>query len=77
LFGANINRSPTSYLLNPENERGQYADEGDTDKNMLLLKLAADDGANVGVISWFSVHGTSMNASNLVSDRPMYRFHYF
>ena len=39
---ANINRSPTSYLENPVEERAQYA--ADTDKNMLLLKLVDDEG---------------------------------
>lgn len=38
LEGANINRSPTSYLLNPQDERDSYP-EGDTDKNMLLLEI--------------------------------------
>jgi neutral ceramidase len=59
---ANINRSPSSYLENPEEERAQY--NADTDKNMLLLKLVADDGGLIGVINWFSVHGTSMNNTN-------------
>ena len=36
--GANINRSPTAYLRNPPSERALYA-EGDTDKNMTLLKF--------------------------------------
>ena len=43
LFDSNINRSPTSYLLNPEDERAQYTDDGDTDKNMLLLKFVEED----------------------------------
>lgn len=65
LFGANINRSPTSYVLNPKEERDFYATEGDTDKNMLLLKFTSITRNNtLGVLNWFSVHGTSMNASN-------------
>lgn len=63
LYDSNINRSPTSYLLNPQQEREQYP-EGDTDKNMLLLKLVGDDGELIGVINWFAVHGTSMNNTN-------------
>lgn len=39
LYGANINRSPTSYLLNPQDERDEYSEDGDTDKTMLLLKF--------------------------------------
>ena len=35
LEGANINRSPTSYLLNPD--AADY--DADTDKNMLLLQV--------------------------------------
>ena len=37
---ANINRSPTSYLLNPEEERNLYSKEGDTDKTMLQLEFS-------------------------------------
>jgi neutral ceramidase len=64
LLGANINRSPTSYLRNPQSERDQYAD-GNTDKDMTLLKfIDAKSGAPVGMVNWFSVHGTSMNNTN-------------
>lgn len=66
LFDSNINRSPSSYLLNPQSERDEYADEGDTDKNMLLLKFASHNGSDVGALTWFAVHGTSMNGTNLV-----------
>ena len=37
LLGANINRSPTSYLKNPAEERAQYVH--DVDKEMTLLKV--------------------------------------
>ena len=64
LYDANINRSPTSYLLNPEEERQQYED-GDTDKDMLLLKFtSADNKTPIGMLNWFAVHGTSMNNTN-------------
>lgn len=63
LDDANINRSPTSYMLNPKDERDQYP-EGDTDKNMILLKLVDDENNLIGVINWFAVHGTSMNNTN-------------
>ena len=62
LDDSNINRSPTSYLLNPEEERAQYS--ADTDKNMLLLRMIGDDGSDIGVLNWFAVHGTSMNNTN-------------
>ncbi|KAJ1416554.1 Neutral/alkaline nonlysosomal ceramidase, partial [Ochromonadaceae sp. CCMP2298] len=64
LYGANINRSPTSYLLNPSEERAKY--DGDTDKNMFLLNLLSGDKP-VGVLNWFAVHGTSMNNTNTLT----------
>eukprot|EP00521_Asterionellopsis_glacialis_P018528 CAMPEP_0195296218 /NCGR_PEP_ID=MMETSP0707-20130614/18994_1 /TAXON_ID=33640 /ORGANISM="Asterionellopsis glacialis, Strain CCMP134" /LENGTH=751 /DNA_ID=CAMNT_0040357659 /DNA_START=41 /DNA_END=2293 /DNA_ORIENTATION=- len=64
LKDSNINRSPSSYLLNPKSERDEYSDEGDTDKNMLLLKFTTEDGTDIGTLNWFSVHGTSMNGTN-------------
>lgn len=66
LHGANINRSPTSYLLNPEEERERYKDIGDTDKTMLQLKFETLQGNATGILNWFAVHGTSMNASNVL-----------
>lgn len=62
LEDSNINRSPTSYLLNPEQERAKY--NGDTDKNMLMLKMVGEDGSDIGSLNWFAVHGTSMNNTN-------------
>ena len=67
LYESNINRSPTSYLLNPESERAQYP-EGDTDKNMLLLNfISQKTGKTMGVLNWFAVHGTSMNNTNTLT----------
>jgi neutral ceramidase len=58
LYDSNINRSPTSYLLNPQEERDQYPD-GDTDKNMMLLKFtSAATGKPLGVLNYFAVHAT-------------------
>ncbi|CAE7435583.1 dcd2B [Symbiodinium microadriaticum] len=62
LEDSNINRSPTSYLLNPEQERARYT--ADTDKNMLLLRMVGEDGSDIGAVNWFAVHGTSMNNTN-------------
>jgi neutral ceramidase len=67
LMDASINRSPSSYLLNPQSERNKYADEGDTDKTMLMLKFISDQKKPLGALNWFAVHGTSMNNTNLVS----------
>lgn len=68
LYDSNINRSPTSYLLNPQEERDQYP-EGDTDKTMLLLEFLSEKklGAPMGVLTWFAVHGTSMNNTNTLT----------
>lgn len=67
LYESNINRSPTSYLLNPQAERDQYP-EGDTDKTMLLLNMISEkSGKSMGVLNWFAVHGTSMNNTNTLT----------
>ncbi|NXU84331.1 ASAH2 ceramidase, partial [Xiphorhynchus elegans] len=57
-----INRSPFSYLANPESERNRYS--SNTDKEMVLLKMVAEDGQELGLISWFAVHPVSMNNTN-------------
>ena len=56
LLDSNINRSPSSYLLNPQEERDLYP-EGDTDKNMLLLRFSSGNKV-LGAINWFAVHAT-------------------
>eukprot|EP00494_Astrolonche_serrata_P027820 UN28084 len=54
LYESNINRSPTSYLLNPQSERDSYPD-GNTDKNMMLLHFQQTEGnKDIGVLNWFS-----------------------
>jgi len=62
LQDANINRSPTAYLENPEEERAQFL--YDVDKEMTVLVLEDDEGDAIGAFSWFPVHGTSMNNTN-------------
>ena len=77
LVGANINRSPTAYLRNPASERAQYP--ANTDTLMVLLKMTTAGsltpcmlcrvtltpaGEDLGMLNWFSVHGTSMNNTN-------------
>ncbi|KAK0576441.1 hypothetical protein LWI29_017522 [Acer saccharum] len=60
---AGINRSPSAYLLNPPEERAQYA--ANVDKEMTLLKFV--DGASeksIGAFSWYATHGTSMSKDN-------------
>ncbi|GFQ94176.1 neutral ceramidase B [Trichonephila clavata] len=62
LFNASINRSPTSYLNNPPEERENYKTNVDT--NMLLLKFTDLNRKPIGMINWFAVHCTSMNNTN-------------
>ncbi|KAJ8978006.1 hypothetical protein NQ317_004551 [Molorchus minor] len=63
LLEANINRSPASYLFNPEEERAKYP--YDVDKDLVQLKfLRSSDDAPIGAINWFAVHPTSMNNTN-------------
>lgn len=65
---AGINRSLFSYLANPAEERARYnvsADDGSVGMDMTLLKFQqASDGMNIGVLTWFPTHGTSMQANN-------------
>lgn len=62
LLNANINRSPSAYLNNTEEERSRY--QYDTDKDMYLLRFTDLNEKPLGVITWFPVHPTSMNNSN-------------
>lgn len=63
ILGGNINRSPYSYLANPATERAQYT--SDTDITMTLLTFdRLSDGKTTGVLSFFSVHGTSLYNNN-------------
>ncbi|XP_076775180.1 neutral ceramidase isoform X1 [Arvicanthis niloticus] len=57
-----INRSPSSYLQNPQSERARYS--SNTDKEMVILKLVDLNGEDLGLISWFAIHPVSMNNTN-------------
>ena len=62
VLNANINRSPYAYLANPASERAQY--EHDVEKTMTMLRFQrASDGKNMGLLTWFPVHGTSALAN--------------
>ncbi|KAF2234333.1 neutral ceramidase precursor [Viridothelium virens] len=62
---ANISRSLWAYLQNPASQRAQYSDN--VDKTMTLLKFTrSSDGKDIGVLSWFAVHGTSMLGNNSI-----------
>ncbi|KAI2470957.1 Neutral/alkaline nonlysosomal ceramidase [Annulohypoxylon bovei var. microspora] len=67
--GANINRSLFAYLANPEEERARYnvssEDDGSVDKDLTLLKFQRiSDDKNIGVLTWFPTHGTSVLGNN-------------
>ncbi|KAI1481219.1 Neutral/alkaline nonlysosomal ceramidase [Daldinia eschscholtzii] len=69
VFGANINRSLFAYLANPEEERARYntssEDDGSVEKDLTMLKFQrTSDGKNIGVLTWFPTHGTSMLGNN-------------
>lgn len=64
LVGANINRSPSSWLANPEQERKSFSGH-DTNRDHFVVRFdSVLQGKPLGMISWFSVHGTSFNSSN-------------
>jgi neutral ceramidase len=61
--GANINRSLYAYLANPEEERAKYEDN--VEKTMTMMRFQrASDGKNIGVLTFFPVHGTSALENN-------------
>eukprot|EP00008_Paramoeba_atlantica_P014265 CAMPEP_0201492124 /NCGR_PEP_ID=MMETSP0151_2-20130828/32086_1 /ASSEMBLY_ACC=CAM_ASM_000257 /TAXON_ID=200890 /ORGANISM="Paramoeba atlantica, Strain 621/1 / CCAP 1560/9" /LENGTH=730 /DNA_ID=CAMNT_0047878791 /DNA_START=59 /DNA_END=2251 /DNA_ORIENTATION=- len=62
LDDSNINRSPSAYEYNPQEERDLYPNN--TDHNMTLLRFEDENGNPLGMVNWFSVHGTSMNNTN-------------
>ncbi|XP_059097866.1 putative neutral ceramidase C [Tigriopus californicus] len=63
LTDSSINRSPSSYLRNPEEERQRYS--GNTDYSFTQLNIMRESANElIGVINWFAVHATSMNNSN-------------
>ncbi|XP_062859534.1 neutral ceramidase [Trichomycterus rosablanca] len=59
---SNLNRSPHSYMNNPEEERNRY--KTTTDEQIVTLKFTDLDGDGLGVLSWFAVHPVSMNYTN-------------
>uniref|UniRef100_H2YR12 Neutral ceramidase n=1 Tax=Ciona savignyi TaxID=51511 RepID=H2YR12_CIOSA len=60
----NINRSPTSYLLNPEAERARYTH--DTEQSITVLSFDNLAGDPLGMLSWYPAHPTNMNFTNLL-----------
>eukprot|EP00913_Durusdinium_trenchii_P022387 g21031.t1 len=66
---ANRQRSPSSFMHNPEVERRKFFGEDNADRNMDLLKIVnAETGKPMGMVNWFGVHPTSLNSDyNLIS----------
>lgn len=62
VFGVQINRSPSSYLRNPQSERARYS--SNTESEMIVLKMVDLNEAELGLISWFGIHPVSMNNTN-------------
>ncbi|XP_069543813.1 neutral ceramidase [Brachyistius frenatus] len=62
LDDGSLNRSPHSYLNNPEEERIRY--KWNTDRQVTVLKFTDLDGDGIGMLSWFAVHAVSMNYTN-------------
>ncbi|XP_063822803.1 neutral ceramidase-like [Ostrinia nubilalis] len=59
---AHMNRSPYSYEYNPPEEIARY--ENNTDDTLTQLRIVKQDGNLHGVLTWFSVHTTSLNMTN-------------
>lgn len=60
---AGINRSPSAYEMNPEEERARYPTNVDT--LMTLLKFVdGASGKSIGGFSWYATHGTSISKDN-------------
>jgi len=72
VLNVNINRSPTSYLRNPEDERAQY--EHDVDKTLTQLRFTDNENNLLGAFNWYAIHPVSMNNTNklLTSDNVGY-----
>ncbi|KEY67817.1 hypothetical protein S7711_09772 [Stachybotrys chartarum IBT 7711] len=63
VVNGSINRSLWAYLQNPEAERARYS--ADTDTSLTLLRFQrASDNKNIGVLTWFPVHPTSLLGNN-------------
>lgn len=65
LRNASVNRSPTSFELNPEADRAFFPEAIDPQTTLLTIERR---GRLVGAVNWFATHGTSMtNRNRLIS----------
>jgi len=59
---AHINRSPESYMNNPEVERNQY--DNNIDDTMTLLKIVDSSGNPFAMINWYALHAHIIEQDN-------------
>lgn len=69
VYGASINRSLYAFLANSEEERQRYnvsdVDDGTVERDMTMLRFQrASDEKDIGILTWFPTHGTSMLGNN-------------
>ncbi|KDN41988.1 hypothetical protein K437DRAFT_168789 [Tilletiaria anomala UBC 951] len=64
LKDAHVNRSPYSYLFNPADERARY--DSNQEDEFGLLKFEEGEEAKA-MLSWYAVHGTSLNENNTLT----------
>jgi len=61
LWNASVNRSPSAFALNPQEDK-DYFPHG-IDPRVIVLRII-QSGKDVGAITWFATHGTSMTEQN-------------
>jgi neutral ceramidase len=65
LHDASVNRSQSSFELNPQADKDFFPDAIDPQTTLLTIER---DGRLVGAVNWFATHGTSMsNRNKLIS----------
>ncbi|MCW8814264.1 MAG: neutral/alkaline non-lysosomal ceramidase N-terminal domain-containing protein, partial [Chlorobium sp.] len=57
-----LNRSPSAYDNNPEDEKIKY--NNNTDKEMLLVKFVKNNGKEIGCLNWYPIHPTNRGNKN-------------
>lgn len=63
LTNASVNRSRSAFDANPDDDKKEFP--GAIDPDMLVMRFK-QGGKDVGMISWFSTHGTSLPNTNLL-----------
>ncbi|KAI0870277.1 Neutral/alkaline nonlysosomal ceramidase [Hypoxylon argillaceum] len=63
IVDGSISRSLYAYMNNPATERARYTSSVDTEMTVLKFQRASDS-KNIGILTWFPVHGTSVYQNN-------------